>query len=78
MKLNRIHNCKQRTGYKATNYQYWDAKIKRNMERDIEVNRKLKGMGWTVFRFWDIEINKNLEMCVKTVLEGILDAKMYI
>ena len=60
----------------ATNPQYWDAKIKRNMERDKEVNRQLKEMGWTVLRFWDIEIHKQLEMCVNTVLEGILELKI--
>ena len=61
----------------ATNHQYWNAKIKRNMERDNEVNRQLKEMGWVVLRFWDIEINKQLEMCVNTVLEGIIDAKAH-
>jgi very-short-patch-repair endonuclease len=33
-------------------------------------------MGWLVLRFWDIEINKQLEMCVNTVLEGIIEAKI--
>ena len=60
----------------ATNHQYWDAKIKRNMERDKEVNRQLKEIGWTVLRFWDIEIHKQLEMCVNTVLEEIIEAIM--
>lgn len=58
-----------------TNHEYWDSKIKKNMKRDLDVNRQLKEMGWLVLRFWDIEINKQLEMCVNKVLEGIIDAK---
>lgn len=50
-----------------TNHDYWDAKIRRNMERDQEVNQQLKNLGWTVLRFWDVEINKHLDECVQTV-----------
>ena len=59
-----------------TNHEYWDSKIKKNMKRDLDVNRQLKEMGWLVLRFWDIEINKQLEMCVNTVLEGIIEARI--
>ena len=59
-----------------TNHEYWDSKITKNMKRDLDVNRQLKEMGWLVLRFWDIEINKQLEMCVNTVLEGIIEAKI--
>ena len=40
------------------NNEYWVNKIKRNIERDKEVKRKLKKEKWTVLRFWDVEINK--------------------
>ena len=60
----------------ATNHQYWDAKIKRNMERDKEVNQKLRAAGWTVLRFWDIEINKNMDECINTVIEAVLESKI--
>jgi len=59
-----------------TNREYWDSKIKKNMKRDIDVNRQLKEMGWVVLRFWDTEINKKLEMCVNTVIEGIIEVKI--
>jgi len=54
-----------------TNHEYWDAKIKRNIERDNEVNQQLQTLGWTVLRFWDVEINKTLDMCVDAVKEAI-------
>ena len=59
-----------------TNHEYWDKKIRRNMERDQEVNMQLKALGWTVLRFWDVEINEQLDECVKTVVEAILAFKV--
>ena len=55
----------------ATNAEYWDKKIRRNMERDDEVTKQLRFEGWTVIRFWDYEITKHLDDCVKTVKEAI-------
>lgn len=60
----------------ATNHQYWDAKIRRNMERDNEVNQQLRATGWTVLRFWDIDINKSLDECINTIIEAVLESKV--
>ena len=54
-----------------TNAEFWDKKIRRNMERDREVDAELRGMGWTVLRFWDTDIEKNLDECIGTVEEQI-------
>jgi DNA mismatch endonuclease (patch repair protein) len=51
---------------KGTNSTYWYGKIKRNIERDQEVNRTLHGEGWTVLRFWGDDIKKHTGECVKT------------
>lgn len=58
-----------------TNAAYWDAKIRRNMERDCEVDRALRAEGWVVLRFWDTDINKHLEDYVRAVKEAILMQK---
>ena len=50
-----------------SNQEYWIPKIKRNIERDKEVNNALESEGWTVLRFWQKEIEKDLETCVKMV-----------
>ena len=60
----------------ATNAEYWDRKIRRNMERDNEADHALRAMGWIVLRFWDTEINGNLEGCLQAVREAILQAKI--
>ncbi len=59
----------------ATNHEYWDKKIRRNMERDREVDQALRALDWLVLRFWDIEINKHLEECVNTVKEAVAERK---
>ena len=58
-----------------TNCEYWDNKIRRNMERDKENNRKIRAMGWTVLRFWDTEISKNLEECMQAIKEAVLQSR---
>ncbi len=60
-----------------TNHEYWDKKIRRNMERDREVETELRALGWTVLRFWDDEIKHDLDGCVHTVKEAVLENKLH-
>ena len=46
---------------------FWIPKIERNIERDKEVNEKLKQDGWRVLRFWETEVKKELEGCIKQI-----------
>ena len=46
---------------------FWFEKITRNMQRDKEVNVKLKKLGWKVLRLWEHEINDNLDKCIKKI-----------
>ena len=54
---------------------FWIPKIERNMERDKEVDRELKALGWKTLRFWGNDINKNLDECIKTIDQLIYDIK---
>ena len=54
-----------------TNQAFWIPKIERNIERDKEVNEKLKSEGWTVIRFWGKDIKKNTENCVLQIEEAL-------
>ncbi|MCR5206775.1 MAG: very short patch repair endonuclease [Lachnospiraceae bacterium] len=60
----------------GTNFTYWDNKIRKNMDRDRQVDSRLESMGWIVLHFWDIEINKHIEECIKAVNEAILFRKI--
>lgn len=52
-----------------TNTEFWEKKILRNIDRDKEVNQKLKKDGWIVLRFWGKQIQKELDKCVRQVKE---------
>lgn len=61
---------------KGTKANYWIAKIGRNKERDEEIDKKLKLLGWTVIRFWEKDIKKRTDMCVKTIKETIFQTEL--
>lgn len=50
---------------------YWDRKIARNVERDREVDAKLRNLGWLVLRLWDFEVSRALEESVNRVEEAL-------
>ena len=43
-----------------SNRNYWVPKLRRNVERDREVNDELTEEGWLVLRYWDSDIKKHL------------------
>ncbi|MDR1309870.1 MAG: very short patch repair endonuclease [Deltaproteobacteria bacterium] len=57
------------------NLDFWTAKIERNMSRDRETERLLRGLGWQVLRFWGTDIQKNASTCLDEVKEAIFKAK---
>jgi DNA mismatch endonuclease Vsr len=50
---------------------FWIPKIERNMQRDIEVNEKLKNDGWKVIRFWGKDIKKDVAACADIVERAV-------
>jgi DNA mismatch endonuclease (patch repair protein) len=55
--------------------EYWDKKIRRNMERDQVANAALRDMGWTVIRLWDFEIKTDVGRCVDVIAAAVSTAK---
>lgn len=55
---------------------YWIKKILRNMERDVEVDKSLLFLGWTVIHFWGCDINKRTDECIRVIEECIFDIKI--
>ena len=50
-----------------SNVDFWHNKIKKNIERDVIVNKELKKTGWKILRFWGKEIEKNLAACLEKI-----------
>ena len=61
---------------KGKNPGYWIKKIERNIERDLDKDKRLKLEGWTVIHFWGKEILKNTDECIKVIEETIFDLNM--
>lgn len=61
---------------KSNNSEYWIKKIKRNMQRDDEINKKLSFMGWTVIRFWGKDILTNIDECILVIEDAIWSQKI--
>jgi DNA mismatch endonuclease (patch repair protein) len=54
------HTCKRGT-LPQTNYEFWQEKINRNIERDSHNITELKEKGWNVIVIWQCEL-KNVEL----------------
>ena len=51
-----------------TNREFWEAKIKRNKERDKEEQRKLAKMGWHCITVWECELTpKKREETIESI-----------
>lgn len=61
---------------KGNNGEYWVEKIRGNMERDQNNDKKLLFLGWTVIHFWGNDILRNTDECIKVIEETVFDQKM--
>ena len=44
----------------TTNREFWEAKIRKNKERDIETQKELAKMGWHCITVWECELKPNV------------------
>lgn len=58
---------------RGNNFEYWEKKIVRNMERDNENEQTLLSLGWRVIRFWGNDIKRDIDGCISTIEDCILD-----
>lgn len=50
---------------------WWEAKIRRNMDRDTVVNERLTAEGWCVMRIWESDVLRDVEACATRVVEVV-------
>ena len=67
------HDCKKGASFPASNIEFWQNKFKKNIERDICTEQKLKAVGWNIIIIWECEIkNENYQ---KDLIRKIKEAK---
>lgn len=65
------HKCPECFIRPKSNTDYWDSKIKRNVERDRKINKELKDKGVQVVRFWEHEVREDVESCFGELKESL-------
>lgn len=56
------HPCKRGARMPATNANYWEEKIARNVERYSKQLEQLAKDGWSALTLWECELNNNQEL----------------
>src|SRR6266496_394285 len=61
------HGCPRCYRRPGSNRRYWDQKIARNRQRDRDVTRTLRRLGWQVIRIWGCTLRSNPNACLRRV-----------
>ncbi len=62
-------NCKYASTPK-TRKEFWGSKFKANVKRDLEIQEKIKNIGWQSVVIWECEL-KNYEKLKKSLINSI-------
>jgi DNA mismatch endonuclease (patch repair protein) len=49
------------------NREFWEQKLRRNLERDAENTKRLETEGWLVLHLWEHEIEASPERCAQRI-----------
>lgn len=55
------HKCPEHFKKPKSNIEYWEPKIKRNVERDTEINSYYQQKDWHILRIWEHEVKKDFD-----------------
>lgn len=64
------HGCPKCYRRPHSNNLYWDIKIKKNAQRDRQVNSELRRLGWSIIRIWEHNLDKP-QRAVNRILRGL-------
>jgi DNA mismatch endonuclease (patch repair protein) len=64
------HGCPQHASVPQANRAFWEQKLDRNQERDVEQTAALKSSDWAVVRLWEHQSVQEMVMLVRTELAG--------
>jgi DNA mismatch endonuclease Vsr len=65
------HGCPSCYRRPSSNRTYWDAKVRRNRERDRKRSAELRRLGWRVLRIWEHEARRSPDKCVTRVRQAL-------
>ncbi len=65
------HGHRYKKGQTNLSRSYWLPKIRRNMERDKVVNRKLRKIRWKVVRVWEHDVRKRPQKALDAIMRAL-------
>jgi DNA mismatch endonuclease (patch repair protein) len=65
------HCCPEHGAKPKSNAEFWNAKLAKNKQRDIEVNNRLEIQGWQILRFWEHEVRDNVNRVANLIASTI-------
>lgn len=64
------HGCPIHGTQAKANAEFWQQKIKRNKERDIDTTKQLENAGWKVVRVWEHENHEEAASVIYKLVKG--------
>jgi DNA mismatch endonuclease (patch repair protein) len=53
------HACPRHGTLPKNNREWWETKLRRNVERDVEKDVALQLLGWTVIHIWEHDVTQD-------------------
>lgn len=63
------HGCKRHGSIPIIRNKFWKQKLARNIERDKEVTKYYRKLGWKVFRIWEHDLKKYPDKEIKRIIK---------
>ena len=70
------HACPVHGNRPKKNFEFWDKKLKRNIERDKEVTNYYTDNNWNILRVWEHDLKKDFEGTVDEIAFFIKKSKL--
>ncbi len=65
------HGCPLHAVRPKSNGRFWTRKLRKNKERDKEVDEILTSEGWTVMRYWEHQIEQDMGNVIRSVVKAV-------
>ncbi|SDO58226.1 T/G mismatch-specific endonuclease [Paenibacillus sp. yr247] len=69
------HYCDIHGRYPKSNREYWDQKIRKNKQRDLDVTSSYKNKGWNILRIWEHQLKGDFDQTIEQIQHFINDCK---
>lgn len=65
------HGCPKHYQAPKSNFGFWNAKVRKNIDRDRMVTQRLRESGWKVLRFWECDIKYDMEKVLAEIVSCV-------